>query len=305
MRGSFLATLASATLACACASQTDGATFNGTKGDPAASSGGIFGKPPSGSDPGVGADGCSEAARLVYVVSDDDTLHAFRPAEGRFDRIGTLSCPAGLATPNSMAIDRAGTAWVNYSDGSLFKVSTKDARCEATTFQKGQSGFVKFGMAFATDGAGSTRETLYVVGIDAGDRGKGLAKIDLSSMKLTPIGDFSGALTGRGAELTGTGDGKLFGFFTTRPSATLAAIDRGRGATSGDQTLGGVSTGVAWAFSFWGGDFWFYTSDGSASSSVTRLKASSDKSIDVVKRNVGFTIVGAGVSTCAPTTPPR
>ncbi|MBX3186367.1 MAG: hypothetical protein KF819_05095 [Labilithrix sp.] len=250
--------------------------------------------------------GCSEAAKLVYVVSDGNELYSFAPDKVTFSRIGTLRCPSGGATPNSMAIDRAGTAWVNFSDGALFKVSTADASCEATTFQKGQSGFERFGMAFATNSASTSDETLFVVGIDGPGQGKGLAKIDLSTMKLTLLGDFSGNLEGTAAELTGTGDGRLFGFFTTVPYATLAQIDMASGATNGERDLGGVSTGNAWAFSFWGGDFWFYTSTGLAPSTVTRLKASSDNSISTAKQNVGnFRIVGAGVSTCAPTAPPR
>jgi hypothetical protein len=125
-------------------------------------------------------------------------------------------------------------------------------------------------------------------------------------MKLTTIGDFSASLRGRGAELTGTGDGRLYGFFTTAPNATLALINKATGATSADQDLKGVNTGQAWAFSFWGGDFWFYTSPGTVPSTVTRKLASTDGSIAVAKQDVGgFRIVGAGVSTCAPTAPPR
>ncbi len=250
--------------------------------------------------------GCSEAAKLVYVVSDSNELHSFRPDTTTFTRIGTLRCPSGGATPNSMAVDRAGTAWVNFSDGGLFKVSTSDASCQATGFEKLQSGFERFGMAFATNSATSQDETLYVVGIEGLNGGKGLAKIDLATMKLTPIGDFSGSLRGQGAELTGTGDGRLFGFFTTQPNATLALINKATGATSSSQDLNGVNTGQAWAFSFWGGDFWFYTSPGAVPSTVTRQQASADNSITIAKEDVGgFRIVGAGVSTCAPTAPPR
>lgn len=253
---------------------------------------------------GGNQDGCSEAAKLVYVVSDQNELFSFAPDKLAFAKIGELDCPAGLATPNSMAIDRTGNAWVNFSDGALFKVSTRDASCSATSFKKNQSGFVRFGMAFATNSATSQEETLYVVGIEGVSDGKGLAKIDLGTMKLTPLGDFSGRLRGQGAELTGTGDGRLFGFFTTSPAA-LAEIDKGSGSTTNDQSLTGVNTGSAWAFSFWGGDFWFYTSTG-APSTVTRKQTSTDGSLSVPKKDVGgFRIVGAGVSTCAPTTPPR
>jgi hypothetical protein len=248
--------------------------------------------------------GCSEEAKQVYVVSEQYDLYKFEPDKLLFTKIGRLACPASGATPNSMAVDRSGTAWVNYSDGRLFKVSTKDAKCTATTFKPGQSGMIKFGMAFASNAAGSQEETLFVSGIQdstLNDGGKGLAKIDLSSLTLTPVSDYDGGLAKKGAELTGTGDGRLYGFFTTIPDATLARIEKGSASTSESRALEGVFTGTAWAFSFWGGDFWFYTSSG-LPSSVTRLHAKTGE-VEVVKSDVGgFRIVGAGVSTCAPLT---
>jgi hypothetical protein len=302
-----LLSLGVATACASCGSSTSRSGFDGTSSSSGSSgaSSGSFAPPPSSSSgsSGTSADGCSDAAKLVYVVSEENALYSFQPDKGTFTLIGTLDCPS-LASPNSMAVDRSGTAWVNYSDGSLFKVSTANASCTATTFEPGQSGFVKFGMAFATNGPNTEDETLYVCGITGQNGGKGLAKIDLGTMKLTTIGDFSGNLRSLGAELTGTGDGRLFGFFTTSPNATLAQIAEADAATSGNVDLNGVQTGNAWAFSFWGGDFWFYTSTGFEPSTVTRLRASSDNQIAVAKADVGgFRIVGAGVSTCAPTTP--
>ncbi len=258
---------------------------------------------------GATSDGCSDAAKLVYVVSNENDLYSFKPDSLQFTRIGTLDCRAGgFATPNSMAVDRTGTAWVNYSDGSLFKVSTKDATCQSTSFQPLQHQFERFGMAFSANGAGSKEETLFVVGITgttgAANDGQGLGKIDLGTFKLDLVGDFSGSLRREGAELTGTGDGKLYGFYTTVP-ANLAEIAKDTAATPSPRTLNGVQTGSAWAFSFWGGDFWFYTAAAGETSKVTRLKTATDNSISVVKSNLGFMIVGAGVSTCAPTTPPK
>ncbi|MDF2697939.1 MAG: hypothetical protein K0S65_6322, partial [Labilithrix sp.] len=184
-------------------------------------------------------------------------------------------------------------------------VSTTDASCTATGFAPGQQGFLKFGMAFASNGNGGAEETLYISGL-LGSSGKGFGKIDLGTLKVTMLGEYSNALAGQAAELTGTGDGRLYGFFTTAPHATLAQIDRPSGATTGDRSLEGVSTGNAFAFSFWGGDFWFYTSDGRSPSQVTRLKTSGSGELVVAMTDVGgFRIVGAGVSTCAPTTPPR
>lgn len=74
--------------------------------------------------------------------------------------------------------------------------------------------------------------------------------------------------------------------------------------------LPAVETPAAWAFSFWGGDFYLYTapdplSDPSRTTNVTRYRPS-DGSVDAQYMvNIGFRIVGAGVSTCAPLEPPK
>lgn len=264
-------------------------------------------------------DGCREEARFVYVLSREMGLYRFDPSALAFTKVGDLACPnpgrepgsSRAGSPNSMAVDRQGTAWVNYTSGKLFKVSTTDASCQETAYVPGQSGVYKVGMAFASNGAGSTSETLYVVGIDDTDDGlvgQGLSKIDLSTFELSRIGSFSDGLEAHGAELTGTGDGRLYGFVTTgNQSATkLAGIEMtsGKTPTTEQASLAGVRTGSAFAFSFWGGDFWFYTAQGARPSNVTRYRPS-DGSIEVVKESIGFAIVGAGVSTCAPTTPPK
>lgn len=247
-------------------------------------------------------DGCAEEARLVYVLTTSDSLYSFDPGKLKFEFVGALSC-ATAARPNSMAVDRSGIAWVNYTDGSLFKVNTRTAGCEPTPFVA-PMGFGKVGMAFSSNGAGAREETLFVVSLT----GAGVGKIDTSTYQLQRIGDFSDELAQRGAELTGTGDGKLFGFVTTTP-ASLAEIDKATGATPRVSPLPNMTTGVDYAFSFWGGDFWFYTagSEGSTSQSsrVTQYKLSSSRQLTVVNPSVGFRIVGAGVSTCAPVAPPK
>lgn len=249
----------------------------------------------------VNTQGCAAAAKLVYVISQERDLYSFSPDTSTFTKIGRLSC-ATTRPPVSMAIDRQGTAWVNYADGGLYKISTADASCEATTFAPNQQGFLKFGMAFTTND--QTSETLFVSGL-VDTSGKGFGKVDLASLSVSMIGEYSNSLAGRAAELTGTGDGRLYGFFMTSPVATLAEIDPSSGATANEKPLSGVSTGNAFAFSFWGGDFWFYTSDGLSPSKVTRLATSRDGSLSVSMPDVGgFRIVGAGTSTCAPLAPP-
>ena len=63
-----------------------------------------------------------------------------------------------------------------------------------------------------------------------------------------------------------------------------------------------------YAFSFWGGDFWFYTAfptpdQPDPTTSVTHFETATGKTT-VPLSNIGFVIVGAGVSTCAPVIPP-
>lgn len=269
------------------------------------SSSGVFQSNPEGGS--VPPDACSAAAQLVYVVSEVNDLYSFNPGKNEFKRVGTLDCPAAAGFgPNSMAVDRTGTAWINYEDGTLFKASTENAKCTATSFEPNQAGFLKFGMAFVSEKAGSANEALFISGLGAvATVGKGFGRINTSSLKLTMLGDYSPPLSGRGAELTGTGEGQLFGFFATDPEATLAPIAPTAGATAEQTALTGVKTRESWAFSFWGGDFWFYTAAKGGTSSVQRLALTGDKQITVTNPDVGFAIVGAGVSTCAPTEPPK
>ncbi len=257
---------------------------------------------------------CSEAAQLVYVLSDANELYSFRPNRREFTRIGRLRCPTS-AQPNSMAIDRDAVAWVNYVDsavvdtgGSLYRVSTSDASCTAAAAIPLPRGWFRLGMGFSTASADDTNETLFVAATADPLTGAsaGLGRIDPRTLDAAPIGQFGGALRGQSAELTGTGDGRLYGFFTTTP-VQVAQIDKTSGEIMNTQALRGVETPQAWAFSFWGGDFYLYTAPSALSgrtTNVTRYRPS-DGSIDTAyMTDIGFRIVGAGVSTCAPIAPP-
>jgi alpha-tubulin suppressor-like RCC1 family protein len=134
---------------------------------------------------------------------------------------------------------------------------------------------------------------------------KGIARADLTTMKLAFVGPFTGVLAGARCELSGTPDGRLFGFFEGNP-AVLAEIDEATGATRNVKELTGVATNGAYAFSFWGGYFWLYTTRPSPDHTmVTRYDPKSGET-KVVVSAVGFSVVGAGVSPCAPSEmPPR
>jgi hypothetical protein len=277
-----------------------------------------------GDDQGTGtAPGCSSAAKLIYVIDDQGTLHSFDPSllpsSNAFKTVGTPNCAWGSdptipmlgAGPNSMAIDRNAVAWVCDNAGSLFKVSTSDASCTPTSFQAGQQGFGKFGMGFSADSPGASTDTLYVIDDDTSATAldsKGLARIDLSAMTLTPIGPLDNGLSGFDAELTGTGAGQLFGFVFNQTSSIIG-IDKASGHVLSNDTVPlSLNTqglgNIAWAFSFWGGVFYLYTADTSQApfSDVTEYDPVTKKSTTVLSQ-IGFNIVGAGVSTCAPTAP--
>jgi len=265
---------------------------------------------------GSTGDGCSDAAKLVYVLSSDNDLYSFEPDQKKFTLIGPLSCPTGMQ-PNSMAVDRNATAYINYVEGGssgdtagvLFKVSTTDASCEGAPTVSLPPDWFRMGMGFSTDGAGQSSETFFVTGTAFDGSGPGLGRIDLGTNTLAPVGEFTGSLNGANAELTGTGDGRLFGFFTTTP-VQVAEIDKASGAIVSAVPLPGVETPSFWAFSFWGGDFYLYTApsqfqEPNRTTNVTRYRPS-DGSIDTAyMTNIGFRIVGAGVSTCAPLEPPE
>ncbi len=225
-----------------------------------------------------------------------------------FTRLGVPQCTAKGA-PNSMSVDRTGTAWINYGDdGDIYKVNTTTMACEKTAFVSGGGiGFSpNLSLGFSSDAVGSDGETLFISDNtgDARDTpgvGLGAARLDPTSLAATKLGPtpYSGILQGARCELTGTGDARLFGFYTTEP-AHLAEIDKTNGTTPTPVELPNVDAHTGgYAFSFWGGSFWFYTSANSDNSLVTEYDPVANTS-EVVVPDVGFTIVGAGVSTCAP-----
>ena len=132
--------------------------------------------------------------------------------------------------------------------------------------------------------------------------------IDLSTMTLERFGPFPGALASRNCELTGTGDGRLFGFFAgsiydDAASAAVVGLDPNTEAPTSQWPLPTIDTGSDWAFAFWGGDFYLFTADKyDANNPYTTVSkfSPSDGSLTTIAQNIGFRVVGAGSSTCAP-----
>jgi hypothetical protein len=253
----------------------------------------------------VGTD-CASGTQLVYVASEERELYSFDPTLATFSLIGSIDCANGVYV-NSMAVDRSGNAWVNYGDGSLWESSTQKGGCTSTTFLPNQGGVALFGMGFSTASASSTTETLFIDDLSGG----GLGMIDLTTMTLARFGPFPGALSNRTCELTGTGDGRLFGFFAgsiydDASAAAVMGLDPSTELATQQWPLATIDTGSDWAFAFWGGDFYLFTADKydqyNPYTTVTRFDPT-DGSLTIVAANIGFRVVGASSSTCAPTSP--
>src|SRR5262249_13459071 len=147
-----------------------------------------------------------------------------------------------------------------------------------------------YDISFSTDAGGG--ETLYTAtagndeyvsggNVDITSSHAGLATIALPSFSLSIIGDYTSGLAEAQCALAGTGDGRLFGWCPYSSDAgsgtALAQIDKATGATPSPIPLT-VNVGAAFAFSFWGGDFWFFAAQGfDQPSTITRYRYSTDR----------------------------
>lgn len=260
------------------------------------------------------------AATLVYVIDSLGTLYSYDPPTGVFMPIGTISCPdAGATTPFSMAVNREGVAYVEFGEGlptgqtlgaNLYRVSTKTASCTSTKYDPVAHGRVTFGMSFVGNAgdAGDGGETLFIAEQpaepDGGRANDVLATIDTTTFDIQVVGSFTGNV--ENAELTGTGDGRLFAFYSlgspqAEPSI-VGQIDPTTAQVTAQDTLP-LAQGNGWAFGFWGGAFYLFTTQGeevTLHTIVSRFDPVDGTLLLETRRPDGDIIVGAGVSTCAP-----
>ena len=263
-----------------------------------------------------GGDDCSAASQLIYVVDETYRLLSFDPQkldtlQDPFTLIGSLNCPSGPAwpewlggsTPFSMSVDRNATAWVLYTSGEIFHVSTTDASCQATSFVKGQSGFKLFGMGFVSNSPGSSDETLWIAGGDVDAAGAAdLGSVNPGTLGVTRIGTLPNAEFS--PELTGTGDAELYGYYPGISSSMIGNIVKTNATHSQSWPMPGLGNQIsAWAFAHWGGQFYIFvtTTDafGFTDSQVLLMDPVSGNTTPKLS-DLPYVIVGAGVSTCAP-----
>lgn len=235
-------------------------------------------------------DDCAYTSDLVYVVERDNAeMYLFDPATLAVDYVGKLSC-AGGSSPNSMGVARDGVAYVRYSDDRVYEVDLETLACTNTSYN--EPSFGSFGMGYATDDADTWRDQLYV----ANERQ--VAKLDTSTWSLTTVGTLPSQ-----SELTGNADGELWAFLPLERPAQLRRIDQVSGSaleTVNVQGFPDPGNIDAFAFATWDGDFFLFVREYGMGNSTDVYQVQPDGTSTKVVSRMGFDIVGAGVSTCAP-----
>lgn len=198
---------------------------------------------------------------FIYLLSDELELWTYDPRANEFAFVTGPIC-GGTTRPFSMAVDSHGVAWIEMVESlDLVTIDLLDLRtCDDPGYVRRDRDFGLFGMTFARPGGAAACEELFVhsySGEGPFSEGAGLGAlgaIDPATSMLRRLA----ATDYDGAELAGTGDGRLFAFAGVRP-AKLVEYDPISGARLAVTPLIGVSKTNASAFAFFGGDVWLFT----------------------------------------------
>lgn len=257
---------------------------------------------------------CKPNTDLIYLLDHADAkLWTYNPKDHAFKQIGSVNCPTDSGdTAFSLAVDRFANAWIQMSpSGKLFKVDTlKNNACTDSGYVPASAGPKQSGMAFSDRRDDKVCEQLYLHssegGADDWKQGPGIGKLGTVDPE-TVAGKLVSKIDYNGGEMTGTQDGRLFAFAGAN-KGTLIEYNPADGSVVKKTELGDLVPTFAFAFAFWGGDFYFFTlatNQLPLYSKVTKLDYDGDGSLTTVVDKVPFMVVGAGVSVCAPLDPPK
>jgi hypothetical protein len=237
--------------------------------------------------------GCDAGAQFVLLLSAEREIYRFDPLTLAVERLASVGCHPNLT---SMTVARSGIAYVSSSDGQLFSVVPESGECAALPFDSSQLSFTRFGMGFVADDV-PRGESLFIA--QQLTEAHNISVIDLDSFELRLIGQFDPPLPP--LELTGSGDGRMFGFHVASATAParLIEIDKQTAALGAGVEIPIGESYRGFDFAFWGGDFYlFVTLVGELDAAV--LRYSPVESSVVTLGRIPPIVIGAGVSTCAP-----
>ena len=250
--------------------------------------------------------GCDLAAQHIYLISSSGELLQFDPSEDgtvltRLD-INFNRCVSGSERPFSMSVDRTGRAWVLSSSGNIYWIDLETGECTDSNYQQSNTFGLLFGMGFASDQNNPLSEYLYVASSDVSffgsSEGEALGAIDPETGQLRVIGD----IMHTGLELTGTSEGRLFAY--SPQQGLVLELNTNQGEELQRWSVPQIVMPQGWAFAHWGGFLYMFVSEGdplfsSNSNKILRLDPETGQT-ETLEDNGDYTIVGAGVSTCAP-----
>jgi hypothetical protein len=254
-----------------------------------------------------------ESGKNIFLLTPDNHLLTFDPLELQVTEVGRFAC-----TPDyqvfSMAIQRDGTAWVNHTDGNIFKLNTQSLQCSPSGHDSSLSFGHGTGMAFAKDSPSGDAETLFLAewwgGGDAllGEPGK-LLSVDPETVRGTVVGELGEPIARRGCELTGSGDGTLSAFCPRQLYETVqgedpfrvyfATLDKRNADVMAAEVVPFRVSNGDFAMAAWGGEYYVFTGASATETGVDVFTpGKGSRRLDVT---FPYLVFGAGVSTCAPT----
>jgi hypothetical protein len=237
-------------------------------------------------------DDCDETSDLIYVIDRTEaSMYLFDPETLSFDFLGELDCGIWAGTPGSMSVTRDGTAYVRYSDNTVYAVDLETMDCSETTYESGSFG--AFGMGYATNSGATWRDKLYIANANR------LAVVDTADWSVSHMGNLPSQ-----SELTGNAEGELWAMLPLETPAKLVRLNKNTASVQETLILSGTPSPYdidAFAFATWGGDFWVFIRTYGMGQTTDVYRVTGSGSTSRVAVNTGMDIVGAGVSTCAPT----
>jgi hypothetical protein len=266
------------------------------------------------------APSCAPGTDKIYVASTDLDLYRFDPVTLTTTKIGPMRCGTTPATIITMGVDRSGIAWVvvDLQSGMAFlptfwKIDISNASCVGTLSMP-PPGYITGETFYGNANPASDELLLGGDGSEFGTTaGFAIGRVNTTTGNPTLVGTVVAGNSASRIDLTATGDGRLYATIFPNPwqaEGTNAIILSERNPTTA-ASLSTKSISITELFpegvAFWGADFWFFLTPSlypGPTPAVGHYKTS-DSSYTTVVPNLGFEPAGAGVSLCAPVTPPN
>ena len=244
---------------------------------------------------------CTSGEPYVLVLSGNNEggVYRFYPDTLSLARIGTLSCGSPASELNSFTVRAVGPAYISNLRGELCVVELTTFVASPTNFDATQVANGQYGMAVLPDNV-PAGETLYLAVRSAGQADQ-LARVDLSTFDLTPIGPIElhqdgGAQPCAGIELTPAANGGLYGFAVDTDPALLLAIDPKTGNAVQMAEVPVANPG-GFALLDWQGTIYiFFVAAGARGSTVFTFR-NGDAQVSRIGA-IDTAVIGAGVALC-------